>query len=68
MGSTSLKEKVNGFPDDFESMDAEYYATFPFSIQQKLIANGGQFEYSKSGWDDFSIADGRLIMTRSNSS
>ena len=27
----------------------------------KLIANRGQFEYSKSGWDDFSIADGRLI-------
>ncbi len=54
-------KKVNGFPDAFEDMDAEYYATFPFSIQQKLIANGGQFEYSKKGWDDFSIADGRLI-------
>lgn len=54
-------KKVNGFPDAFELMDAEYYATFPFSIQQKLIANGGLFEYSKEGWDDFSIADGRLI-------
>lgn len=54
-------KKVNGFPDTFERMDAEYYATFPFSIQQKLIANVGQFEYSKKGWDDFSIADGRII-------
>lgn len=54
-------KKVNGFPDAFERMDTEYFATFPFSIQQKLIANGGQFEYSKTGWDNFSIADGRLI-------
>ena len=35
--------------------------TFPFSIEQKLKDNGANFEYSKEGWDDFSIADGRLI-------
>ncbi len=54
-------KKVNGFPDKFERMDAEYYATFPFSIEQKLSENGGDFKYSDEGWDDFSIADGRLI-------
>lgn len=54
-------KKVNGFPDKFESMDKAYYATFPFSIEQKLKDNGANFEYSKEGWDDFSIADGRLI-------
>ena len=53
--------KVNGFPDAFESMGDEYYATFPFSIEQKLIANGADFKYSENGWDDFSVVDGRLI-------
>lgn len=54
-------KKVNGFPDKFERMDAEYYATFPFSIEQKLKENGGNFISSEEGWDNFSIADGRLI-------
>lgn len=54
-------KKVNGFPDKFESMNKPYYATFPFSIEQKLKENGGNFTYSEEGWDDFSVADGRLI-------
>ena len=54
-------KKVNGFPDKFERMDDAYYATFPFSIEQKLKEHGGDFKYSVEGWDDFSIADGRLI-------
>lgn len=54
-------KKVNGYPDLFESIDDPYYATFPFSIEQKLKENGGDFKYSEEGWDDFSIADGRLI-------
>ena len=52
---------VNGFPDKFENMTKQYYATFPFSIEQKLKDNGGDFQYSEKGWDDFSVADGRLI-------
>ena len=54
-------KKVNGFPDKFENMEDQYYATFPFSIEQKLKENGGDFKYSEEGWNDFSIADGRLI-------
>lgn len=54
-------KKVNGYPDIFERMEDEYYATFPFSIEQKLKENGGNFEYSEEGWNDFSVADGRLI-------
>lgn len=54
-------KKVNGFPDAFENMEAEYYKTFPFSIQQKIVERGGDFQFSKEGWDDFMIADGRLI-------
>lgn len=54
-------KKVNGFPDAFENMEADYYKTFPFSIQQKIIERGGDFQFSKEGWDDFYLADGRLI-------
>ena len=54
-------KKVNGFPDLFENMDADYYKTFPFSIEKKLAERGGDFQYSKEGWDGFALADGRLI-------
>ncbi len=54
-------KKVNGYPDKFENMKDEYYATFPFSIEQKLKDNGADFQYSKAGLDNFSITDGRLI-------
>lgn len=54
-------KKVNGYPDKFESMTDAYYETFPFSIEQKLKEHGGDFISSDDGWDDFSIADGRLI-------
>lgn len=54
-------KKVNGFPDMFENMKANYYKTFPFSIEQAIQKNGGDFQYSKEGWDGFVVADGRLI-------
>jgi len=54
-------KKVNGFPDAFENMQAAYYKTFPFSIQQIIVERGGDFQFSSEGWDDFTISDGRLI-------
>ena len=54
-------KKVNGFPDLFENMEADYYKTFPFSIEKMIEKRGGTFQYSKEGWDGFAIADGRLI-------
>ncbi|MFK7954408.1 MAG: type 1 glutamine amidotransferase domain-containing protein, partial [Ekhidna sp.] len=54
-------KRVNGFPDLFENKEAPYYATFPFSIEEKLKENGGDFSFSEEGWDDYSITDGRLI-------
>jgi putative intracellular protease/amidase len=54
-------KKVNGFPDAFENMEAEYYQTFPFSIQQIIEERGGDFQFSSEGWDDFMVAYGRLI-------
>lgn len=54
-------KKVNGFPDLFENMDAAYYKQFPFSIEQTITKRGGFFKYSEEGWDNFHIAEGRLI-------
>ncbi len=54
-------KKVNGFPDIFENKDAEYYRTFPFSIQETIKERGGDFQYSEKGWDGFYQVDGRLI-------
>ncbi len=52
---------VNGFPDKFENMDAEYYTTFPFSIEQKLKERGAHFSFSSKGWDNYLVSDDRLI-------
>lgn len=54
-------KKVNGFPDLFENKKADYYQTFPFSIEEKLQARGATFKYSEEGWDNFYIVDDRLI-------
>lgn len=54
-------KKVNGFPDLFEDKSGAYYEHFPFSIEQRIEERGGTFVYSKDGWDDFSISDGRLV-------
>ena len=54
-------KNVSGFPDLFEDKNANYFQEFPFSIQEEVARNGGHFEFSEEGWDDFAIADGRLI-------
>lgn len=53
--------EVNGFPDMFENKNAQYYQTFPFSIEETIKERGGKFLYSKKGWDNFYKIDGRLI-------
>jgi len=61
-GNYLYKEKnVNGFPDLFENKEARYYKTFPFSIEKVIKERGGNFTYSKEGWDGFYQVDGRLI-------
>ena len=54
-------KKINGFPDIFEDKSAKYYQTFPFSIEEKIKAHGGDFKYSEEGWDGFYQVDGRVI-------
>lgn len=59
--SLFLNRKVTGFPEMFEDTKAEYYKTFPFSIDKEVSRNGGTFVYSKKFGDDFTVADGNII-------
>jgi len=52
---------VNGFPDVFENKEASYYKTFPFSIEGLITERGGNFSYSREGWDNYYKVDERLI-------
>jgi len=54
-------KQVNGFPDVFENKTDTYYKTFPFSIEKVIERNGGKFMYSKKGWDNHYVVDGRLV-------
>lgn len=54
-------KKLTGFLDVFENKKAKYYQSFPFSIEGKILKNGGDFNYSDKGWDNFYVVDGRLI-------
>jgi len=54
-------KKINGFPDVFENKTNTYYKTFPFSIEEAIERNGGKFMYSKKGWDNHYVVDGRLV-------
>lgn len=54
-------KNVNGYPDKFERMNALYYKEFPFSIEQKLKENGGNFTYSQKMSAQYYQVDGRLI-------
>ncbi|MEM1337521.1 MAG: type 1 glutamine amidotransferase domain-containing protein [Bacteroidota bacterium] len=61
-GNYLFKDRnITGYPDAFERKDADYYTTFPFSIEQTINANGAIFQYSKKGWDGFYVVDDRLI-------
>ncbi|NUO76868.1 MAG: peptidase [Lysobacter sp.] len=53
-------KRVTGFPDAYEDKTAEYYKTFPFSIQQRLQQGRGRFSYGKSDAAHVEV-DGRLI-------
>ncbi len=39
-------KRVNGYPDAFESKEAEYFKQFPFLITETIEERGGIFKYS----------------------
>jgi putative intracellular protease/amidase len=53
-------KRVTGYPDAFENKDAAYYKTFPFSIEQRLLARKGRFGHGARNTSHVEI-DGRLI-------
>ena len=61
-------KNISGFPDIFENKKAEYYSSFPFSIEAKINLNGGVFKYSEEGWDGYHQIDGRIITGQDPSS
>ncbi len=54
-------KRITGYPELFENTAAEYYQAFPFSIEKKIISNGGNFIYSKKRNDNFTVEEGRLV-------
>ena len=54
-------KKVSGYPDSFERTYAEYYKTFPFSIEKIISKRGGDFTYSNKRRANYYKVDGRLI-------
>ncbi len=61
-------KKITGFPDLFEDKKAKYYKEFPFSIQERIAKNGGDFKYSKNGWDNYYLKDDRIVTGQDPSS
>ena len=60
--------KITGYPDKFENTEMEYYKTFPFSINQAIKKNEGDFVYSDEAGDGFHIVDGRFVTGQDPSS
>ncbi|TDP01027.1 type 1 glutamine amidotransferase domain-containing protein [Flavobacterium sp. 245] len=60
--------KITGYPDAFENKNAEYYKAFPFSIDNAIKQNKGNFVYSEKGGDAFYSVDGRFVTGQDPSS
>ena len=54
-------KKITGFADKFEDKQEEYYKTFPFSIDEAIKKNGGNFVHSDKLGEGFYVVDGRFV-------
>ncbi|MBB2950204.1 nuclear transport factor 2 family protein [Sphingobacterium sp. JUb56] len=61
-------KKITGYPDKFEDTEMDYYKAFPFSIDQAIKKNEGNFVYSDKAGDGFYIVDGRFVTGQDPSS
>ena len=61
-------KKITGFPDKFENKKMEYYKAFPFSINQTIKNNNGNFVFSEKEKDGFYVIDGRFVTGQDPSS
>lgn len=53
-------KRVNGFPEDHEKKEREYFKSFPFLIRKTVENHGGKFFYSDA-LDEHVEVDGRLV-------
>lgn len=53
--------KITGFADKFEDKTDDYYKTFPFSIDQAIKDNGGNFVQADKLGEGFYVVDGRFV-------
>lgn len=60
--------RITGYPDQFENRERDYYKTFPFSIDEAIRKNEGQFVYSQEAGDGFFVVDGRFVTGQDPSS
>lgn len=61
-------KRITGYPDKFEDMEMDYYKAFPFSIDQAIKKNEGNFVYSENAGDGFHLVDGRFVTGQDPSS
>lgn len=60
--------RITGYPDRLENKEMEYYKAFPFSIDEAIKNNAGNFVYSEKGRDGFYVTDGRFVTGQDPSS
>ncbi|REH43946.1 putative intracellular protease/amidase [Tenacibaculum gallaicum] len=60
-------KRVNGFPEDHEKKDKEYFKSFPFLIRKTVESHGGKFFYSNVSEEHVEV-DGRLVTGQSPAS
>lgn len=53
-------KRVNGFPEDHEKKEKEYFKSFPFLIRKTVENHGGKFFFSDVA-DEHVEVDGRLV-------
>jgi putative intracellular protease/amidase len=61
-------KRITGYPDKFENTEMDYYKAFPFSINQAIQKNEGDFVYSEKAGDGFHLVDGRFVTGQDPSS
>jgi CubicO group peptidase (beta-lactamase class C family)/putative intracellular protease/amidase len=54
-------KKITGFADKFEDKEEEYYKTFPFTIDQAIKKNEGNFVHADKLGEGFYVVDGRFV-------
>lgn len=53
-------KRINGYPDDYENTEGEYYKHFPFLIKKTIEERGGTFKFSEKGTPHLEV-DGRIV-------